>query len=91
VEVINKVGSGSPHILDAIRNGEIDLIINTPRGSQAHSEGNLIRGAANQYGIPLITTLSAATAAVQGIRALQQKPLKVLSLQAHHQRNQAGD
>ena len=84
VELINKVSQGSPHVLDAIREGKIDLIINTPRGGQAHSDGNLIRGAASLYGVPLVTTLSAATATVQGIKALQKKPLKVISLQQHH-------
>ena len=85
VEVIQHVSVGSPHILEAIRDGRVDLIINTPRGGQAHSDGNQIRNAAHSYGIPLVTTLSAATATVQGIKALTQKPLKVLSLQAHHQ------
>ncbi|MCC6802550.1 MAG: carbamoyl-phosphate synthase large subunit, partial [Anaerolineae bacterium] len=81
---INKVSEGSPHIVDAIRAGEINLIINTPRGGQAHYDGNLIRGTAALYAVPIITTMSAATAAVQGIKALRQKPLKARSLQAHH-------
>ncbi len=81
---INKVSEGSPHIVDAIRAGEINLIINTPRGGQAHYDGNLIRGTAALYGVPIITTMSAATAAVQGIKALRQKPLKARSLQVHH-------
>jgi carbamoyl-phosphate synthase large subunit len=82
--VINKVSEGSPHVVDAIRAGQIDLIINTPRGGQAHYDGTLIRGTAHLYGVPILTTLSAAQAAVQGIRALRQKPLKVRSLQLHH-------
>jgi carbamoyl-phosphate synthase large subunit len=85
VEAINKVSDGSPHVVDLVRAGQIDLIINTPRGGQAHYDGGLIRGAAHQYGVPIITTMSAAQAAVQGIRALRQKPLKVKSLQAHHE------
>jgi len=84
VETLNKVSQGSPHVLDAIRAGEIHLIINTPRGGQAHSDGNLIRGAAHLYGVPLVTTLSAGMATVQGIKALQSKPLRVRSLQEHH-------
>ncbi len=83
-EPINKVSEGSPHVVDAIRAGEIDLIINTPRGGQAHSDGNLIRGAAHQYSVPVVTTLSAALATVQGIRALQREPLRARSLQDHH-------
>lgn len=88
VEVINKVSDGSPHILDAIRAGDIQLIINTPHGGQAHGDGNLIRGAAAQYGVPLVTTLSAALATVQAIKVLRQKPLRVRSLQEHHNRKQ---
>ncbi len=84
VSVIKKVSEGSPHIGDAIRAGEIDLIINTPRGAQAHYDGGLIRGTAYLYGVPIVTTLSAAVATVQGIKALKQKPLKVRSLQVHH-------
>jgi carbamoyl-phosphate synthase large subunit len=84
VTVMNKVSEGSPHIVDAIRAGQIDLIINTPRGGQAHEDGRLIRGMAHVYGVPIVTTLSAAMATVQGIQALQRKPLKVRSLQVHH-------
>ena len=84
VDVLNKVSQGSPHVVDAIRAGKLDLIINTPRGSQAHSDGNMIRNAAHMYGVPLVTTLSAAQATVQGIKALNKDPLSVLSLQAHH-------
>jgi carbamoyl-phosphate synthase large subunit len=84
VDELNKVSQGSPHVLDAIREGKIDLIINTPHGRQAHTDGNMIRNAAHMYGIPLVTTLSAAQATVQGIKALNKDPLKVLSLQAHH-------
>jgi carbamoyl-phosphate synthase large subunit len=85
VERINKVSEGSPNVVDAVRAGKIDLIINTPHGGQAHADGALIRGAAHMYNIPVITTLSAAMASVQGIRALSEKPLKVRSLQRHYQ------
>ena len=83
-EVVNKVSEGSPHVLDMLRAGQIGLIINTPRGGQAHQDGARIRSAAHLYGVPIITTLSAAAAAVQGIKALKHKPLRVRSLQAHH-------
>ncbi len=81
---INKVSQGSPHVVDAMRAGEIQLVINTPRGEEAHQDGAIIRSAAVALGIPIITTLSAAAASVQGIRAVLTKPLKVRSLQAHH-------
>lgn len=81
---INKVSQGSPHVVDAMRSGDIHLVINTPRGEEAHQDGVIIRGAAVALGIPIITTLSAATASVQGIKAVRTKPLKVRSLQTHH-------
>src|SRR5690606_26017712 len=85
VQKVNKVSEGSPDILDALKDGTIDLIINTPHGKQAHLDGAQMRSAAYQYGVPILTTLSAAMAAVQGIRALKDKPLSVRSLQVHHQ------
>ncbi|MEO8397250.1 MAG: carbamoyl phosphate synthase large subunit, partial [Chloroflexota bacterium] len=83
-DVLDKVSEGTPNIVDAIRAGQIDLVINTPRGGQAHYDGALIRGTALLYGVPIVTTMSAATATVQGIKALRQKPLKARSLQVHH-------
>ncbi len=81
---VNKVAEGSPHVIDRMMAGEINLIINTPLGGQAHDDGALIRGTSHLLGIPIITTMSAAMASVQGIKALREKPLKVRSLQAHH-------
>lgn len=86
VEQVNKIGEGSPHVVDWMREGKIDLIINTPRGGQAHEEGAVIRGTAYQMSIPLITTMSAAMASVQGMKAIKNKPLRVRSLQKHHAR-----
>ncbi|MBL8120086.1 MAG: carbamoyl phosphate synthase large subunit, partial [Anaerolineae bacterium] len=84
VTTVKKVSDGAPNIVDSIRAGQIDLIINTPRGGKAHEDGYLIRGTAIAYGVPIITTLTGAMAAVQGIRSLRQKPLRVRSLQLHH-------
>lgn len=89
VEPVNKVAQGSPHIVDAMLEGKIDLVINTPLGGQAHEAGALIRGTAHLLGIPIVTTTSAAMATVQGIKALRDKPLSVRSLQAHHHVNGA--
>ncbi len=69
--------------LDAMRDGKIQLIINTPLGAGAREDGMKIRRLATRMEIPLITTLSAAQAAVNGIRALRQKSLEVRSLQQH--------
>lgn len=84
VTVINKVSQGSPHIVDAMREGQIALVINTPLGGQAHDDGITLRTAAHQFKVPLLTTLSAVAAGVQAIRSLKQKPLRVRSLQEHH-------
>jgi carbamoyl-phosphate synthase large subunit len=81
VGTINKVSEGSPHLVDAIRAGQIDLIINTPLGTTSHSDGLAIRLAAIQAGVPLITTMSAARAAVNGIQALKENALTVQCLQ----------
>jgi carbamoyl-phosphate synthase large subunit len=72
--------------LDAMCDGKIQLIINTPLGAGAREDGMKIRRLATRMEIPLITTLSAAQAAVNGIRALRQKSLEVRSLQQHFAR-----
>jgi carbamoyl-phosphate synthase large subunit len=84
VQSVNKVHEGSPHVVDAIAAGEIGLIINTPLGREAHTDGREIRMAATRHGIPLTTTLSAAAAAVHGIRAVKEHALSARSLQEHH-------
>ena len=83
-ERINKLAQGSPHVIDAMRGGQIDLIINTPHGSQAHADGAEIRSQAYALSIPIVTTMSAAAASVQGIKGMSQAPLRVRSLQAHY-------
>jgi len=87
VTAVPKVSEQSTAILDALRDGTIHLIINTSRGGQSHEDGIALRNAAARYRVPIMTTLSAAAAGVQGIAALRQKPLKVRSLQAHYQIN----
>jgi carbamoyl-phosphate synthase large subunit len=62
--------------LDAVRDGKIQLIINTPLGKSAREDGRQIRPSCHTHGVPLITTLSAAQAAVNGIQALRQKELE---------------
>jgi carbamoyl-phosphate synthase large subunit len=83
VETVNKVSEGSPHVVDFIRGGKVHLILNTPLGPHAHSDGAEIRAAATLMDVPLLTTLSAAAAAVAAIRALKQKELRYRSLQEH--------
>jgi carbamoyl-phosphate synthase large subunit len=86
VQSVNKVSEGEPHILDAMRAGQVDLIINTPLGRAAFSDGRQIRQEATRLGIPLLTTLSAAQAAVNGIRAMREEELTVRSLQDYHRK-----
>ena len=81
---INKIAEGSPTILDALENGDIQLMINTPLGGQAHEDGAAIRSMCYQVDVPIITTMSAAMASMEGIKRRREKPLKVRSLQAHH-------
>ena len=77
-------GPGAYTTLDALRDGKIQLIINTPLGPESRSDGAHLRRLATRLNVPLITTLSAAQAAVNGIRALRDKGLGVRSLQEHH-------
>ena len=78
-----KVGEGRPNIVDSIKNGEIDLVINTPMGARARYDEEAIGRACIQHGILAITTLSGANAAVRAIR-LASKPLHVDSIQNYH-------
>ena len=66
---INKIGEGSPHVVDAIELGEVDLVINTPVGTGARTDGYEIRAAAVARRIPCITTMSGAVAAARAIAA----------------------
>ncbi|MDW8395349.1 MAG: carbamoyl-phosphate synthase large subunit [Anaerolineae bacterium] len=87
VQVVNKVSEGSPHAIDLMAQGAIQMVISTPLGRRAYTDGQAIRAAAIQYKTPLLTTLSAAAAAVQAIRALKTQALRVRSMQAHHSRS----
>ncbi len=81
---ISKMSAGRPNIVDAIKNGEIQLVINTPIGKRGTSDDSYIRKAAIKHGIPYITTMAAARAAVKGLAAHRQKAPQVLSLQKYY-------
>ena len=83
VDVVEKAMDGSTQIVDLIRAGKIQLVLNTPLGLHAHADGAEIRSAAIAMNVPLLTTLSAAMAAVSAIQALNKKDLKYKSLQSH--------
>jgi len=83
-ELILKVHQGRPNIVDAIKNGEVDLVVNTPAGRLSEYDDSYIRKNAIKYRIPYITTTSAAFSATQGIKERQNGKFKVKSLQDYH-------
>jgi carbamoyl-phosphate synthase large subunit len=76
-----KVHEGRPHIGDSMKNGQIQLIINSPSGEEAKTDGKMIRRTALAYKIPVITTLAGAKAAIAAIRSLQSGAISVTALQ----------
>ena len=80
-ENIFKVGEGRPHIVDEIKNNKIDFIINTPLGAQSRYDEHIIGTAAIKHKIPVITTISAAQAAVRAIRTMKSGVFSHQSLQ----------
>ncbi len=80
---------GRPNIVDAIKNGEIQLVINTPSGKLSSYDDSYIRKAAIRYRVPYITTLAAAIAAAKGIEACREKDWSVRSLQSFHRGEEA--
>ncbi len=98
VQRLNKLGEGSPHVLDWIERGDVDLVVNTPTGSGARTDGWEIRRAAVSHGIPCLTTLSAGVSAARAIASARRDGApEVLCLQelhgaaarAHEQRSSA--
>jgi carbamoyl-phosphate synthase large subunit len=83
VDLIHKISGGRPNVLDVLTNREIALVINTPSGKGPRSDEARIRGMTVLQGIPCITTLSGAAAAVAGIEALQKGTWSVRSLQEY--------
>jgi len=80
VEKVKKVSQGSPNIRDSILSKEIDLIINTSEGQQSAQDGYIIRRLAIELGIPYVTTLAGARAALNAIEAVQNNKINVKSL-----------
>jgi carbamoyl-phosphate synthase large subunit len=80
---INKVLEGRPHIVDAIKNGDVQLVFNTTDGSQALSDSRSLRTAALLHKVPYYTTLSGAVAAARGIKAFLEGDLEVRALQSY--------
>ena len=87
VTKINKVSEGQPHIVDAIINGDISLMINTTKGRQSMSDGTQIRRTALMHKLPYYTNLHAAKAAIGAIRAIKHKGFEVKALQNYFSQN----
>ena len=81
VEPVLKLHEGRPHVVDIIKNGRIQLIINTPSGEEAQADGKLIRRTALVYKIAMVTTIAGAKATAAAIKSLQSQPLEVKALQ----------
>ncbi|MFA4990133.1 MAG: carbamoyl-phosphate synthase large subunit [Candidatus Omnitrophota bacterium] len=84
VQLVGKISEGDSRILKLIRKGELKLVINTTSGYSSHSDMRLIRDSAVRHGIPCITTLQGAQAAVNGIEALVKGSLEIRAIQGYH-------
>jgi len=83
-ETVMRISEGRPNVADLIKNGKIQLVINTPLGLIPRRDENGIRSEAVLHSVPVITTLGSAFATLQGIRSLKEKKFSVKSLQAYH-------
>ncbi|MEY2496251.1 MAG: carbamoyl-phosphate synthase large subunit [Verrucomicrobiota bacterium] len=84
VTKVFKIGGGRPNVLDRVKNGEVDFIINTPSGKTPREHEVLIRNTSLAQKIPIMTTIRAAQASANGIRSLQRSSLHVKTLQEYH-------
>ena len=80
-----KLGYGRPNLIDAIKNGEVNLLVDTPSGRQSSQDSSVIRRAAIKYKVPYITTTAATIAAAKGIAARREGDPGVRSLQKYHE------
>ena len=85
VTVINKVHQGRPHIVDAIKNGEIQLVVNTTDGAQTISDSYELRRSTLEHRIPYFTTIAGSQAMLEAISALSDGSLEVETLQSYSQ------
>ena len=84
VERVNKLHEGRPHIVDRIKNREIDLVLNTPLGKQEREDDDKIRATAVQNGVTCITTVAGISAVVQALAAIHRGDYDVRKLQEYH-------
>jgi len=81
---VKKIAEGHPNLIDYLKNDDVQLILNTPSGKGARTDEGRIRAAAVQHGVPCITTLAAAEAAVRAMKATREGPMEVESLQRRY-------
>ena len=84
-QMVKKVSSGRPHVVDAVKNNEIQLILNTGASSQTQQDGYEIRRAAIKYKIPYATTTDGTRAICSAIKAMKKAPLSINPIQYYHQ------
>jgi carbamoyl-phosphate synthase large subunit len=87
VEVVNKVLEGRPHCVDALKNGEIDLVFNTTEGAQAIADSFSLRRTALLNHVPYYTTVPGCRAMIQAIRAARSGDLEVAPLQSYRNKS----
>jgi carbamoyl-phosphate synthase large subunit len=85
VETVNKVGEGKPDVVDYIREGRIDLVINVPEGRGTRGSGYAIRTEATMNGVPCVTTIELSEMVIMGINAIKRSGMRVKSLQEYHE------
>jgi len=81
VEKLKKIKEGRPNVLDHMRNGDLRLVINTPSGKGARTDEGFIRAAAVAHGVPCLTTIQAADAAVRAMEAMREEEMSVQAVQ----------
>jgi carbamoyl-phosphate synthase large subunit len=89
-DIIYKINEGRPHVGDELRNRRVQLVINTPLGRESFFDDRTVRSVAMLQGVPAITTLTGAAAAVSAISAMRTEGLSVKSLQEYHQTSVIG-
>jgi carbamoyl-phosphate synthase large subunit len=90
VNVVHKVGEGDDDTRTAIEEGRVQLVVNTPRGGRARSDGRVIRHAARLQGVPCVTTLQGALSVARSLRSGDEATWKPKSLQDWHRPENGG-
>lgn len=84
VKRVKKIAEGNPNLIDYLKNEDVQLILNTPSGKGARTDEGKIRASAVQYGVPCITTIAAAEAAVRAMKVTRESSMEVMSLQERY-------